>query len=501
MRVTQIPVLAGVAQLSDRESDPATAMSPLDMLERVARGACEDAGPGIKLFSKIDTIGIVSTDDWKPRNAAALLAERIGANPSCTLRTLMYGGDTPLVIVNDIARRIESGKTNIALIAGSRNYKTFLRAKKEKAELGWETGGEGQPEVVGRERISYHKREIKYNVLLPIQFYPLIENALRARLGLDLESHRMKMGRLMHRFTQVAAANPHAWLPVERNAEELTTSTAENRMIGFPYTKYLNAFQDLNQAAAVLMLSEKAAKQLGITQDRLAYWWGGACTEEKPWFLSERPDLSESPSLRRCAEETFMRTGTTIADMDYIDFYSCFPVAVELAAEAYGIDESDSRGLTVTGGLPYAGGPGNNYSLHALAAMVERMRGKPGTMGLVTGLGVYASRHSSMVISSDPKDPARGNAAARSKAAYKEAPPVIAEEASGRGTIEAYTVMHDRDGAPELGTVVGRLEDGRRFLADTPSERGFLEDFVAAEEVGRSGMVKHVDGRNVFDPR
>ena len=501
MRVTQIPVLAGVAQLSDRESDPRAAMTPLDMLERVARRACEDAGPGIKLFSKIDTIGIVSTDDWKPRNATALLAERIGAMPSCMLRTLMYGGDTPLVIVNDIARRIESGRTHIALIAGSRNYKTFMRAQKEKAALEWELGGEGQPEVVGKERIPCHRREAKYNVYLPIQFYPLIENALRARLGLDLDSHRLKMGRLMHRFTQVAAKNPYAWLPVERSADELTTPTAANRMIGFPYTKYLNAFQDLNQAAAVLMLSDGAAKQLGIAQDKLTYWWGGAYAEEEPWFLSERPDLSESPSLRRCAEETFMRTGTTIADMDFIDFYSCFPIAVELAAEAYGIDESDPRGLTVTGGLPYAGGPGNNYSLHALATMVERVRGKPGTTGLVTGLGVYASRHSSTVISSKPKDPAHGNAAARSKAAYKEAPPVIAEEASGRGTIEAYTMMHDREGTPELGTVVGRLEDGRRFLADTPSERGFLEDFVATEEVGRSGRVKHIDGRNVFDPR
>jgi acetyl-CoA C-acetyltransferase len=271
-------------------------------------------------------------------------------------------------------------------------------------------------------------------------------------------------------------------------------------MIGLPYTKYLNAFQDLNQSAAVLMLSEKAARRLGIAQDKLAYWWGGACTEEKPWFLSERPDLSESPSLRRCAEETFMRTGTTIDDMDYIDFYSCFPIAVELAAEAYGIDEDDPRGLTVTGGLPYAGGPGNNYSLHALTAMVERVRGKTGATGLVTGLGVYASRHSSTVISSEPKDPARGEAAAKSKADYKEKPPVIAEEASGRGTIEAYTVMHNREGAPELGTVVGRLEDGRRFLADTPSGRGFLEDFVAAEEVGRPGLVKHIDGRNLFDP-
>ena len=501
MSKTQIPVLAGVAQLSDRESDPRAAMTPLDMLERVARGACEDAGLGKKLFSKIDTIGIVSTDDWKPSNAAALLAERIGAKPSCMLRTLMYGGDTPLVMVNHIARRIESGQTHIALIAGSRNYKTFLRAQKEKSALQWELGGAGRPELVGNERISFHKREIVYNVCFPIQFYPLIENALRGRLGLDLDSHRRKMGKLMHRFTQVAAANPYAWLPVERSADELTTPTADNRMIGFPYTKYLNAFQDLNQAAAVLMLSGGSAKQLGIAQDKLAYWWGGAYAEEEPWFLSERPDFSESPSLRRCAEETFMRTGTTIGDMNFIDFYSCFPVAVELAAEAYGIDESDPRGLTVTGGLPYAGGPGNNYSLHALAAMVECVRGKPGATGLVTGLGVYASRHASTVISTNPKDPARGDASARSSIAYKEAPPAIAEEASGRGTIEAYTVMHDRNGAPEMGIVVGRLEDGRRFLAYTPSERSFLEDFIAAEEVGRSGRVKHIDGRNIFDPR
>ena len=501
MSKTQIPVLAGVAQLSDRESDPRAAMTPLDMLERVARGACEDAGLGQKLYNKIDTIGIVSTDDWKPSNAAALLAERIGAKPSCMLRTLLYGGDTPLVIVNDIARRIETGQTHIALIAGSRNYKTFLRAKKEKTALQWELGGAGQPELVGKDKTTCHKREIKYNVCYPIQFYPLIENALRGRLCLDLDSHRRKMGKLMHRFTQAAAQNPYAWLPVERSADELTTPTVDNRMIGFPYTKYLNAFQDLNQAAAVLMLSAEAAKQLGITQDKLAYWWGGAYAEEEPWFLSERPDLSQSPSLRRCAEETFMRTGTTIADMDFVDFYSCFPVAVELAAEAYGIDESDPRGLTVTGGLPYAGGPGNNYSLHALATMVERLRGKTGTTGLVTGLGVYASRHSSTVISSKPKDPARGDAAAKSSIAYKEAPPVIAEEASGHGTVEAYTVMHDRNGAPEMGIVVGRLEDGRRFLAYTPSERGFLENFVAAEEVGRSGRVKHIDGRNIFDPR
>jgi acetyl-CoA C-acetyltransferase len=173
---------------------------------------------------------------------------------------------------------------------------------------------------------------------------------------------------------------------------------------------------------------------------------------------------------------------------------------VELAAEAFGVDENDPRGLTVTGGLPYAGGPGSSYTLHSLANMVSRLRALQGATGLVTGNGMYLSRHSAVVVSTEPGDPSRGDASATVSRSSRDAIPTIAEEASGQCTIETYTVIYDRSGAPELGIVIGRLDDERRFVANIPSDRMLLEDFVSIEEVGRKGLVKHVNGRNLFEP-
>ena len=67
------------------------------------------------------------------------------------------------------------------------------------------------------------------------------------------------------------------------------------------------------------------------------------------------------------------RAGIGIDQIDYIDLYSCFPVAVEIGAEELGLSLDDPRGFTITGGLPYAGGPGNNYAMHGIAAMQARL--------------------------------------------------------------------------------------------------------------------------------
>ena len=493
------PVIAGVAQLVERESDPRIALTPLQTLTRIAQESSEDTGVGKRLLREIDTIGIVDIPAWYPRNAPGLLAEQLGIRPSTALCTAA-GGDMPLVLVNHVAKRIEDGLSRVALVAGTCNLATCQRAAKDKLPLDWETGGQGHPQMIGTNKPIDCDRETRHGLRAPIHFYPMFENALRARRGLDLESHRAQMGKLMNRFTRVAAENRYAWFPVERGVDELTIPTAANRMICFPYTKYLNAVLFINQAAAVLMMSAQAARELGIPKGKQIYWWGGTNTEEDPWFVSERPNLADSPSLRRCAEETFARTGTSIADMDLIDFYSCFPVAVELASEAFGVDENDPRGLTVTGGLPYAGGPGSSYTLHSLATMVSRLRAIQGATGLVTGNGMYLSGHSAVVISTEPRDRSRGDASATVSTSSKDAMPTIAEEASGQCTIETYTVIYDRSGAPELGIVIGRLNDERRFVANTPSDRMLLEDFVSIEEVGRKGRVKHVNGRNLFEP-
>jgi acetyl-CoA C-acetyltransferase len=65
--------------------------------------------------------------------------------------------------------------------------------------------------------------------------------------------------------------------------------------------------------------------------------------------------------------------------------------------------------------------------------------------------------------------------------------------------IETYTVACDKTG-PVTGIVVGRLEDGRRFIANTPSERQLLKDFMSAEQLGRCGTVSSQEGTNLFLP-
>jgi acetyl-CoA C-acetyltransferase len=155
-------------------------------------------------------------------------------------------------------------------------------------------------------------------------------------------------------------------------------------MIAFPYTKYMNAVLETDQAAAVLVTSAAAARELGVPEDRQVHWWGGAHGQEQAWFPSERPDFAACPALGRTARAALAEAGTEPDALACFDFYSCFPVAVELACEALGLAEDDPRGVTLTGGLPYAGGPGNNYTLHGIATMMDRLRERPGAFGLVT---------------------------------------------------------------------------------------------------------------------
>jgi acetyl-CoA C-acetyltransferase len=259
----------------------------------------------------------------------------------------------------------------------------------------------------------------------------------------------------------------------------------------------MNAIMEVDQGAAFILTSRGEARALGIPEERWIHWWGGGDTLEDPWFLSERSRLDVSPSLGVAASHALASAGVGIDDIDAFDLYSCFPSAVEIACDELGIDIFDPRPLTVTGGLPYAGGPGSNYATHAIARMMERLRSQPGARGLVTGVGWYLSKHSACVLGSAP--PTRGSREPAPPAPHAQAV-VLALRAEGRGRIETYTVGYDREGAPASGTVVGRLDDGRRFLAQLPKDRALLESLVASEAVGLTGQVRSRDERNEFAP-
>ena len=309
----------------------------------------------------------------------------------------------------------------------------------------------------------------------------MIDNARRARLKQSRDEYAAAMGALFEPFTRVAAANPHASAPVERDAAELVTPTAQNRPIADPYTRFIVAREKVNQGAAVLLMSVAAARDLGVPEDRWVFLHGHADLRERP--LMERADLSAGPASVMAARHALEVAGLSVGDLAAIDLYSCFPAPVFNVRDGLGIAPDDPRGLTLTGGLPFFGGAGNNYSMHAIAVVARARRG-PGSYSFVGANGGVMSKYSVGVYSTTPAPWAPDNSAALQAEIDAWPAPGQAAQADGWATIESYTVTHGRDGG-RTGVVIGRLEaDGRRFVAKGDERDTSLLDLLT--RVGRA---------------
>ncbi|MEE9556734.1 MAG: hypothetical protein V3V76_05700, partial [Candidatus Adiutricales bacterium] len=264
----RIPVLVGAGQCMKKHFEPIEELEPLHMLAETARAAADDARSGERLLQAIDRVSLVFVRSWKYRNLPGLLAETIGARPKEEFTTTA-GGQTPQWLVNEAARDIEAGKIGVALITGCESIQARRKAEQAGIEIPWSSGGRGKPTLLSQSpKPGANEYEREYGLMKPINIYPLFENAWRAHHGLGLDEHRRRLGRIFSPFTEVAAQNPYAWFQTARTPEELTTATAENRMISFPYTKWLIALLNVNQAASVIMTSASKARSFGIPEDR-----------------------------------------------------------------------------------------------------------------------------------------------------------------------------------------------------------------------------------------
>lgn len=505
------PVLIGAGQFTYR-GDPANSPSPVALLKIAAERAAADAGVGDAGLAAIDALAVVGFTIDAPgskrvmphsTNPPASLASRLGATPRWSVYSEM-GGNTPQYLINTLAERIARGETDLALAVGCEFLGSAM--KRVARGLGFDDWREDEdlppPQRIGDPRPGSTAYEARHGLNRPINIYPLFENAYRAHLGRPLDEHQRRMGELFARFTEVAADNPDAWFPVRRSAEELVTVSEKNRMIGFPYPKLLNAIMEVDQSAAVLIASESRARALGVPESQWVYLHGCADAADL-WHPTDRQDFHSSPAMRLTGRRALEMAGIGLEAIDLIDLYSCFPVAVEVGAAELGLSLDDPRGLTITGGLPYAGGPGNNYVMHSIAVMLQKLRRRPGAYGLVTGNGWYLTKQSTGVYSTArPAQPfAREDPAVIQRQIDALPHPLVIEQPQGRGVIETYTVVHRREG-PFLGIVVGRDEAGRRFLANTPADPETLAAFEAVEQVGRPGVVQPAaDGQtNLFIP-
>ncbi len=483
------PVIVGIHQFTQRWQDATVPLEPLMMMAKASQEAIEDTRVDFKKI--IDTVYVVNIFSYTYQDAPNELAQVLEINPNQTLYPT-EGGNTPQYLIGKACLALEKGESKGVLIAGAEAVYGFKQAQKKGIKLDWKPRKQPQ-KIDGEIRVPLNEVESAYELYLPANIYPLFETAIRANAQRSPEAHHVYLGKLYEHFANVAAQNPHAWSQDSYSPEEIYQISEDNRYITYPYTKRMNANINVDQAAALLLTTVGEAQKLGISEDKWVFPSGSACLNEV-WEVTRRPKLHESVAIREAGKLALAQAGLGISAIDAFDLYSCFPCAVQMAQKALGIDENDPRPLTLTGGLSYFGGPGNNYVSHSIVTAVEQIRQNPTQKLLLTALGWYATKHAVGVYSKNPPLltwQESQDFEAKQAEIDATALPAPTKEANGRLTIEAYAVIFGRNQQPEKGVVIGKLEDGTRTVAYLEADTATLSQYCDTELVGKQGTVHY----------
>lgn len=504
MVANNTPVIIGVGQYSERPQDEGyEALSPMDLAGRALQAAIDDCHAERPVAPEIDLIAAIRQFEvsyagapvpfGKSDNQPRSIAKRVGANPERAVLEVT-GGQAPQKMVGEVAEHIAQCEFEIGAIVGAEATSTVLAlmANGEKPDWSEEVGGELDDRGFGSERILEMEwfGHMTHGV---IGAYACCDNARRHKLGLSLDEYRQKVGELFAPFTKVAASNPHAASREIRTAEELATITDRNRVVTEPYARMTIAKDQVNQAAAIIIASARKAREIGVPEDRWVHIH--ASTSANELKVLRRPDLGRSPASIASVKRALELSGQTLNNIRYLDLYSCFASPVFNITDHFDLAIDDPRGFTLTGGLPFFGGAGNNYSSHAIAEAVARCRADRGAYALVGANGGVLSKYATGIYSAEPAD--WNNSVRYERMSVPQRPEPLESRPNGPVTVETYTLAVDRDKV--TSSVVVRTQSGARALirpdmTDEPT-RALFE---SGEPFGATLIVTQDDrGRNI----
>jgi len=481
---SRTPVLVGVGQSIERNK----LVSIVDLTEQAAYAAFDDA-PGLREhIQRLTTVSVIFSPSPKaPSRDLAARLELLDAECESTTA----GGNSPQWAVNRAAHDIAAGKLKATLIVGAESTRS-MRASEPGADLFGASGKskankEQQSELIVGPTMDgvLTIAEVAAGFTRPAEVYPVFESAIAAAAGRNVEQQRIHIGELLAPFSKVAASNPYAWFQEELTPSDISTPSGSNRLTAEPYTKRMNSFPNVDQGSALIVTSLELARAAGLEEQCIFPWSGATNTDVAP---AARKELGGSPAVRAAAQAIFTASGVGIDDFDFIDLYSCFPSAVQVLAEAINLDLKDPRGLTLTGGMSFFGGPGNNYTSHSIISAALRLR-ESGKLAYVAGNGGFLSKHSVGIYgSAAPKSGFQLPDTKTQQAEINTAAVSVATEASGNATVVGGTVVYGRDGAVSSAPVIADLANGQRIVAK--ADPALLADLAGQSLVGRTISVK-----------
>ncbi len=472
-------LLVGVGTaMQDRA--PGEGVDAVHLMIDAAKAAGADSGVN-GLLARVGRV-YVSQGTWRAPDAGRSIARAIGAPNARSVFVQL--GIPQQALIDQALTAINRGDVEAALVVGGEAKARDDRARRAGITLP-SAGDTGTTPDEVQTPLSeiVAAAELAIGFVVPVQQYAAIDNAVRAAEGRSIPAHTAEIDTLWSRFDGVALTNPAAAFAAGRSAEQLRDPEPDNRMLAFPYNKWHATHWSVDQAGALLLCSRRLADELGIESERRVYPLVSLESSHSV-SLSKRAALHRWPAMNVLGHAAEAHLGVRLADIELVELYSCFPAAVRIQQRELGL--ALDRTPTMTGGMPFAGGPFNNVVFQATAAMVQRLRTDPGQLGLVTTVSGLLTKPGLAIWSCDPGERAPLLADLAEAAASATELRNVIEGYVGPAIVATYTVRTGQSGLEAV--VIGDTPDGDRVVAiisDPDAARAALTD----ELIGRAIQV------------
>ena len=479
------PVIVGIGFEQEPSDDPAQCAEPWRLMARAVRRAAADAGSET-LLAQIESIS-VPQGMWEYRNPGKLVADALGCPSARSILSDL--GVLQLTLVSDLCRAIAAGDQHVGVITGGEAKFRELRA----TITGGPVANTEQPPDTPPPDVHHTSSdpwasdlESRAGLAGPVELFAIMESALRHAEGLDVERHRDRVAQLYSRFSEVAAGNPHAWRREPLPPPAIRDPSAKNAMLAFPYTKRHSSQWNVNQAVAILVCSVARATELGL--DSRGWIYPLAAAQSKHVVpLAQQRRLHTHPGTVLAGERALALAGVSVRDVDAAELYSCFPAAIESFARDLRVP--DACPWTVTGAMPFAGGPYNSFSLEGVARMVEVLRGGDGNggpgrrIGLVSNLSGIFGKQACALFSNRPSEEGYRYEDVTATVAASDVPLPLDGDHVGPATIVGYTVVFTA-GVPSHAIAICDTPSGGRTVVRS-EDPALLESMTREEFCGR----------------
>ena len=449
--MTKKPVVIGLG-ITQQKGSYAELDEALFLMEKVAMQAINDCGNS-KIKDFIDVIDIPK-GFWRYRDPGKWIAEK--NNFSNAKTSVNKIGVLQQHLINNTCNKIIKGEIRAGLILGGESRAKMIAALKEGIEYKEMELSTNPDQYVKAKDDLYGEGEAEALGLMAVGYYAVMESAMRKSKNLTLKEHEDYLGSMYADFSEIASKNQYAASDKSISKDQIMLANSDNKPMAYPYNKYHCTSWNVSQASAILICEEGLADQLNISKQKRIYPMASSETNHMI-ALIQRPSLISSAGLKLASEKINEVVDKHSINLNLIDLYSCFPVAVQQFENVLNLNTKTSR--TITGAMPFAGGPLNNYMLHATVQALLKLRSESGH-SLITGVSGMMTKQSFCLWSSEYQMPFY-HADVTKKAQQLDKPIPISNAKHGIGIVIGYTVLYEGT-KPTLGVFYIEDSQGER---------------------------------------